>query len=70
MKKHLPQFTEKVLSVLCSGEDTGQLIYDPSFEDQGGRLFMAQPQQDVAANGSQPFSSESKSEVIGGWTRR
>jgi len=40
MKKHLPQFAGKVLSVLCAGEDTGQLIYDPSFEEQGGRLFM------------------------------
>ena len=40
MKKYLPQFTGKVLSVLCAGEDTGQLIYDPSFQEQGGRLFM------------------------------
>jgi len=40
MKSRLPQFAGKVLSVLCAGEDTGQLIYDPSFEEQGGRLFM------------------------------
>ncbi|MEI8044786.1 MAG: hypothetical protein WCL11_25465 [Verrucomicrobiota bacterium] len=40
MKKHLPQLAGKVLSVLCTGEDTGQLIYDPFFQDQGGRLFM------------------------------
>ena len=40
MKKHLPQLAGKVLSVLCVGEDTGQLIYDPTFEEQGGRLFM------------------------------
>jgi hypothetical protein len=40
MKKHLPQLAGKVLSVLCAGEDTGQLIYDPSFQEQGGRLFM------------------------------
>jgi|ERR1017187_4956389 hypothetical protein len=40
MKKYLPQFTGKVLSVLCAGEDTGQLICDPSFQEQGGRLFM------------------------------
>jgi len=36
----LPQFAGRVLSVLCAGEDTGQLIYDPSFEEQGGRLFL------------------------------
>lgn len=40
MKKRLPQLAGKVLSVLCTGEDTGQLIYDPFFQDQGGRLFM------------------------------
>jgi hypothetical protein len=40
MKKHLPQFSGKVLSVLCAGEDTGQLIYDPAFQEQGGRLFI------------------------------
>ena len=39
IKKHLPQFAGKVLSVLCAGEDTGQLIRDPSFREQGGRLF-------------------------------
>jgi hypothetical protein len=40
MKKHLPEFSGKVLSVLCVGEDTGQLIFNPSFQEQGGRLFM------------------------------
>ena len=40
MKTHLPQLGGKVLSVLCAGEDTGQLIYDPTFEEQGGCLFM------------------------------
>jgi hypothetical protein len=40
MKKYLPQLAGKVLSVLCTGEDTGQLIYDPCFQEQGGRLFM------------------------------
>jgi hypothetical protein len=40
MKYNLPKVAGKVLSVLCVGEDTGQLIYDPSFEEQGGRLFL------------------------------
>ena len=40
MKYRLPEVAGKVLSVLCGGEDTGQLIFDPSFEEQGGRLFL------------------------------
>ncbi len=40
MKKQLPRLAGKVLSVLCAGEDTGQLISNPSFEEQGGRLFL------------------------------
>ena len=40
MRKHLPQFAGKVLSVVCAGEDTGQLIYNPLFQEQGGRLFV------------------------------
>ena len=40
MKYHLPEVAGKILSVLCAGEDTGQLIHDPSFEEQGGRLFL------------------------------
>jgi hypothetical protein len=39
-KRRLPQLNGKVLSVLCTGEDTGQLIRNPSFEEQGGRLFL------------------------------
>jgi hypothetical protein len=40
MKMKVPQLAGKVLSVVCAGEDTGQLIADPSFEEQGGRLFL------------------------------
>lgn len=40
MKRRLPQFAGKVLSVVCAGEDTGQLISNPAFEEQGERLFL------------------------------
>jgi hypothetical protein len=40
MKTGLPNFKNKVLSVVCRGEDTGQLICNPSFEKQGHRLFI------------------------------
>jgi hypothetical protein len=29
-----------VLSVVCEHEDTGQLIFDPHFATQGGRVFL------------------------------
>lgn len=29
-----------MLSVVCAGEDTGQLIANPKWERQGGRLFL------------------------------
>jgi hypothetical protein len=40
MKPTIPRFDGKVVSVVCENEDTGQLIYSPKFEDQGGRLFI------------------------------
>jgi hypothetical protein len=40
MKDQFPDFTGRVLSILCAGEDTGQLIADPVFEKQAGRLFL------------------------------
>ena len=36
----LPRFKNKVISVVCENEDTGQLISNPTFERQGGRLFL------------------------------
>ena len=40
MKAELPDFEGKVVSVVCTNEDTGQLIRSPEFKMQGGRLFM------------------------------
>jgi hypothetical protein len=40
MKNRLPSFSNRVLSVLCVSEDTGQLIAAPKWEMQGGRLFL------------------------------
>ena len=40
MKDQFPDFTGRVLSILCASEDTGQLIADPVFEKQAGRLFL------------------------------
>jgi len=40
MKTNIPRFDDKVVSVVCANEDTGQLIYSPQFERQGGRMFI------------------------------
>ncbi len=40
MKDTKPNFNGKVLSVLCINEDTSQLISDPAFESQVGRVFL------------------------------
>jgi len=40
MKSRLSSFANRILSVLCIGEDTGQLIANPVWETQGGRLFL------------------------------
>jgi hypothetical protein len=40
MKTKTPRFDGKVVSVVCENEDTGQLIFSPTFEYQGGRLFI------------------------------
>jgi hypothetical protein len=40
MKSRLPSFANCVLSVVCVGEDTGQLIANAAWETQGGRLFL------------------------------
>jgi hypothetical protein len=40
MSSRLPSFANRVLSVVCVGEDTGQLIANPKWEKQGGRLFL------------------------------
>jgi hypothetical protein len=40
MKSYLPSFKGKVLSVLCKSEDSSQMIWEPKFEIQGGRLFL------------------------------
>ena len=40
MKTTIPRFDGKVISVVCENEETGQLIFSPKFESQGGRLFI------------------------------
>lgn len=40
MKDTRPNFRDKVLSVLCVNEDTSQLIANPTFEMQVGRVFL------------------------------
>ena len=36
----IPIFKNKIVSVVCENEDTGQLIFNPKFEKQGNRLFL------------------------------
>ncbi len=40
IKDTKPNFKGKVLSVLCVNEDTSQLISNPTFESQVGRVFL------------------------------
>ena len=40
MKTRLPNFRNRVVSVVCENEDTGQLILNPAFQLQGGRVFL------------------------------
>ncbi len=40
IKESLPDFSGMLLSVICSSERGGQLIYSPWFERQAGRLFL------------------------------
>ena len=39
-KTGLPDFTNKVVSVSIAGEDDGRCLEHPSWEIQGGRLFL------------------------------
>jgi len=41
MKTPNPDFTDKVVSVLCVNEDTSQLIFNPSFEEISNRVFLS-----------------------------
>ncbi len=52
MKDTLPDFEDKILSVLCVGESTGQLISNPRFELQVGRVFLVGvvPEDDSRGN--------------------
>ena len=40
MKKPLPDFSRKLVSVSLAGEDDGRAVECPQWEMQGGRLFL------------------------------
>ena len=40
MKKTLPDFTQKLVSMSIAGEDSGRAVDRPHWEMQGGRLFL------------------------------